>query len=318
MDVKKPPSKKIRTSAVAAIKKEDEPVAGHEHAMEEVDKDLLRDRFIAMFSEAEFQAGVSNSALKQRFGAALYLKLAPIINKLTAESRLSMSKSATGELSYSLVDEDVAEKFTGLDLSARMVYQVIEKAGDMGIWTKDIRLQTSIQQQALNKIFKALESRRLIKPVKSVTAKAKKLYMLAHLTPSKELTGGVWYSDLEFDHEFINELRTFLIACVRHLNGGQGVTLTEIRSKMLAANVSRVQLSLEEVEQLVSTLVYDYRIEEGGENAEGEILYIPAKRVSTMCDFKWWDVLDSDFYFRTVAFEDGVTLPPHEPHYHTA
>jgi DNA-directed RNA polymerase III subunit RPC6 len=35
-----------------------------------------------------------------------------------------------------------------------MVYQVIEKAGNLGIWTKDIRTQTNIQQQALNKIFK--------------------------------------------------------------------------------------------------------------------------------------------------------------------
>jgi DNA-binding MarR family transcriptional regulator len=56
-------------------------------------------------------------------------------------------------------------------------YQSIQRSGVHGAWTKDIRRETNIQNQALNKIFKALEARRLIKPVKSVNAKAKKLYM---------------------------------------------------------------------------------------------------------------------------------------------
>jgi DNA-directed RNA polymerase III subunit RPC6 len=58
------------------------------------------------------------------------------------------------ELYYTLVSDETAAKWAGLDLTARMVYQVIEKAGNLGIWTKDIRTQTNIQQQALNKIFK--------------------------------------------------------------------------------------------------------------------------------------------------------------------
>ena len=56
-------------------------------------------------------------------------------------------------------------------------YQSIQRTGVNGAWTKDIRRETNIQHQALNKIFKALETRRLIKQVKSVNAKAKKLYM---------------------------------------------------------------------------------------------------------------------------------------------
>ena len=290
----------------------------------------LRNRFLKLFTLPEFKSGISNSALKERMGDA-YLQLAPIINDLTKESRLSMSRMGGGgggtvaggsdhtELFYTLVAEDMAAKFSGLDVTARMVYQIIDKAGDRGIWTKDIRMQSNIQQQALNKIFKSLESRRLIKPVKSVNAKAKKLYMVYDLTPSKELTGGVWYSDLEFDYDFIAELRTFLVQCVRRLNGGRGVTLREIRDKMLQANVSRVDLSLNEIAQLLQTLIYDYIVEESGlENEAGEILYVSAKRLSSLCEFKWWDVLAPDFHFRTIVFEDGVTLAPHEPHYHTA
>jgi len=269
--------------------------------------------------------GVSNAELKSRFGSA-YAQLVPIINDLNRKGRLSMSRSvdptssggAADELLYHLVSDELASKLAGLDASVRMVYQVIERSGNRGIWTKDIRTQTNIQQQALTKIFKQLETRKLVKPVKAVTAKAKKLYMLYDLTPSKEITGGPWYTELEFDHEFISELRTFVLHCVRRLNGGKGVSLAEIASKMKEANVSRVPLSLEEVGQLMQTLAFDYAIEQSGTNRNGEALFVAARRVSTMCDFKWWDVLSPDFHFRTIRFEDGVTLGPHEPHYHTA
>lgn len=165
----------------------------------------------------------------------------------------------------------------------------------------------------------ALEGRRLIKPVKSVNAKSKKLYMLYSLTPAKEITGGPWYTELEFDHEFISELRTFLMHCVRRMNGGRGVTLAEIKEKMVQANVSRVQLSLEEVQQLMQTLAYDRLIETSSSfNDEGEALFVAARRVTPMCEFKWWDVLSPDFHFQDIQFEDGVTLGAHEPHHHTA
>ena len=281
--------------------------------------DHVRDRFIALLSDPKNKAGVSNKHIQAEFQDPKERNcLAGVINELSRESRLHMSKSGVdNQLFYTLVTQEVAQKYQGLDVSAKMVLQAIEKAGNSGIWTKDIRMQTNIQQQALNKIFKQLEQRRLIKPVKSVAAKAKKLYMLYELTPSKELTGGVWYSSLEFDHIFVSELRTFAMHCVRRLNGGLGVTLMDIKNKMIQANVSRVELSIDEVRQLVQTLVYDYHIEKV-EDDNGETLYVAARRVATMCDFKWWEALSPDFHFRTIKFEDGVTLAAHELHHHSA
>jgi DNA-directed RNA polymerase III subunit RPC6 len=304
----------------------------------------LKRRFIAIFDEPEFAtSGVSNDVLKIRFGSD-YTRLPPIINQLTGESRLVMSQGTTTSVTtgtsqvvlfYNLVSDEVASKFAGLDASARMVFQVIERAGNMGIWTKDIKKETNIQNQAMNKILKSLETRRLIKQVKSVTAKNKKLYMLFNLTPSTELTGGVWYSDLEFDHEFISELRTFLMHCVRRLNAGQGCTLPEIYEKMEQAKVSRVPLSLDNVRQLMQTLMYDYLVvqKDNSNSPEVEIavsdgqavmnhnttVYVAARRITPMCEFKWWaDTLSPDFQYREIQFEDGVHLAAHEPHYHTA
>ena len=275
----------------------------------------IKERFIQVFEDPSYATGIANSALKLKFGDADYLKLVPVINDLTQSSRLIMSRVGD-ELYYNLVSDEVASKFIGLDVSARMVYQVIEKSGNLGIWTKDIRTQTNIQQQALNKILKALETRRLIKPVKSVSSK--KVYMLFNLTPAKELTGGPWYTELEFDHEFINEMRKFLLTCVRRLNNGQGVTLTEIKEKLVQANVSKVQLSVDDVQQLMQTLAYDHLIEDAGMDSQGDTLYVAARRVTPMCEFKWWDAISPDFHFRKIRFEDGVELEAHEPHHHTA
>lgn len=137
-------------SRLPAIKEDPDQTPLHSN----VDQTQLRQRFIALFSNSDSE--VSNKALKATFGDE-YLQLVPIINELTSQSRLTMSKVGD-ELYYSLVSDETAAKWVGLDMTARMVYQVIEKAGNIGIWTKDIRTQTNIQQQALNKIFKVRKS----------------------------------------------------------------------------------------------------------------------------------------------------------------
>ena len=283
-------------------------------------REVVRNRFVELLSLSRYKMGASNKVIQGEFSKAEEKPLlVQVINELSKASKLQMSKSGVdNELYYTLVADEIAQKYVGLDVSAKLVLQCIEKAANNGIWTKEIRMQTNIQQQALNKIFKQLEQRCLIKPIKSVTAKAKKLYMLYELTPSKEITGGVWYSGLEFDHEFISELRTFVMHCVRRLNSGQGVTISEIKKKMEQAKVSRVELNADEVKQLVQTLVFDNYIEEGTLDDNEDICYICARTVSTPCHFKWWDALSPDFHFRAIKFEDGVTLGPHEPHHHTA
>jgi DNA-directed RNA polymerase III subunit RPC6 len=312
--------KKIRVGATVRVKAEPDNPTSVTTSIGKVSKASVKEQFIALLSEPRYKTGAPNKVIQEKFSNDDEQKyLVEAINELSRESRLHMSKSGVdSELFYTLVADEVAQKYQGLDVSDRLVLQVIEKAGNKGIWTKEIRIQTNIHPQPLNKIFKHLEQRRLIKPVKSVTAKAKKLYMLYELSPSKEITGGVWYSGLEFDHEFISELRTFVIQCVKKLNEGKGVTLAEIKGKMKQIEVSKVELSLEEIQQLVQTLAYDHLIEEGSVTANGENRYVAARRISTMCEFKWWDALSPDFHFREIRFEDGVTLGPHELHHHTA
>ena len=46
----------------------------------------------------------------------------------------------------------------------------------------------------------------LIKSVKSVKASKRKVYMLYDLTPDESVTGGAWYSDQDFESEFVDVL----------------------------------------------------------------------------------------------------------------
>mmetsp|Transcript_4404 Transcript_4404/g.6723 ORF Transcript_4404/g.6723 Transcript_4404/m.6723 type:complete len:323 (+) Transcript_4404:20-988(+) len=282
---------------------------------EQAQANPLKEEFIGLFQE-QYKHGISNSQLKNIFRDR-FSQLVSVINDLTKESRLSMSRVGD-ELFYTFISKDVAAKFAGLDVTARMIYQLIERSGNMGVWSKEMKFQSNIQTQALNKILKNLETRKLIKPVKSVVNDKRKLYMLFDTVPSKEITGGPWYTDREFDHEFIDELRTFIMLCVRRLNGGKGVCTKEIAIKMKEANVSRVELGLPDVQHLLQTLAFDYMIEQNGTNLNGEALFVVARKVSSACDFKWWEMLKSDFHFRDIRFEDDVVLSKHEPHHHTS
>ena len=140
-----------------------------------------------------------------------------------------------------------------------LVFQVIEKAGNRGIWKQDIRFATNLPQQSLDKNIKLLEQRLLIKNVRSVGSKTKKLYMLYELAPAKEITGGPWYTDQEFDHEFVEALRTFILQVVC----AQGIAdLQTISQRVKLSGISTVDLAEEELEMVLCTLIYDGKLEQ--------------------------------------------------------
>jgi len=124
-------------------------------------REVVRDRFVELLSQSRYKMGASNKVIQSEFSKAEEKPLlVQVINELSKASKLQMSKSGMdNELYYTLVADEIAQKYIGLDVSAKLVLQCIEKAGNNGIWTKEIRMQTNIQQQALNKIFKQLEQR---------------------------------------------------------------------------------------------------------------------------------------------------------------
>lgn len=114
---------------------------------------------------------------KSRLGLTDVQIQSRIINRLLAEDKLSIHKKGS-ELLYKL-NKGTKSK----NDEEKIVLSIIENAGNKGIWIKDIRFKSNIPAIYLNKILKQMESKKLIKTVKSVNASKKKLYMLFELEP---------------------------------------------------------------------------------------------------------------------------------------
>ena len=206
----------------------------------------------------EHEDGLSDEDIRRIFGDRYGQDLVQILNNLLSLNRLQLFHKGD-ILIYKLIREETAIKFEGLGPEQMLVYQVCEKASNRGIWTRDIKVATNIPQHTLTKTLKILEQRNLIKSVRSVVSKSKKLYMLFDVIPAKEITGGPWYTDQEFDSEFVDHLRDHIVEVVRHRNTAD---LNEINSDVISSGISSIVLSLDELESVLKTLVYDGRLEE--------------------------------------------------------
>ncbi|KAF1332468.1 DNA-directed RNA polymerase iii subunit, partial [Globisporangium splendens] len=202
----------------------------------------LMHKFLALLRN--YREPVTDAEVREYFqaeGQGEYEKLPSVLNVLMSEGKIKIFQKGN-VLSYGVIGAEEAERIRGLTLEQRLVLQEIERAGNKGIWTRDIKTHTNIPQQIVTKTLRLLETRRLVKSVKSISSKNKKLYMLFDLVPSTEITGGPWYNEQEFDH-------------------GTS-TLNAITDKVHASGISKVALGPEEIRSIIQTLMYDGRVEE--------------------------------------------------------
>ena len=92
-----------------------------------------------------------------------------------------------------MIEYELCRRLKGLAKDEVLIYQLIQQSSDKGIWTKDMKTRSNVPHTRLPKILKMLESRNLIKSVKSLSGGNRKIYMLYELQPSEDLTGGTWW-----------------------------------------------------------------------------------------------------------------------------
>lgn len=64
----------------------------------------------------------------------------------------------------------------GADNEEKVVFNLIEEAGNKGIWIRDIRIHSNLANTQLTKVLKSLESKKIIKAVKCVNVSKNLLY----------------------------------------------------------------------------------------------------------------------------------------------
>ena len=222
------------------------------------------------------------------------------LQRLLSQGKVDLLKQGTTLLYRLSKTSALSPSITkGFEREEHLVYQIIEGAGNKGIWIRDIKIRSNLVQTHISKILKKLESKKLIKSVKSVQASKKKMYMLYDMTPDDSLTGGAFYSDQEFESEFVDMLNQ---QCLKFLQqkafkaranhsdpiaqaSASLCSTQEVHSFITQLGISNVKLTLDNIRMILDTLIYDGRAEvqvtSGHLHAGGDVqrLYRVAKSV---------------------------------------
>jgi DNA-directed RNA polymerase III subunit RPC6 len=93
---------------------------------------------------------------------------------------------------------------------------LIEAADKSGIWVRDLREQSGLTEPIIRRVLKGFEQRKLVKSIKAVGTQ-KKSYILYNIEADESVTGGTFYSNQQFDSQFVQALIDF---CVNALKVG--------------------------------------------------------------------------------------------------
>jgi DNA-binding MarR family transcriptional regulator len=150
------------------------------------------------------------------------------------------------------VNEEKYKQMIGLSPSEIGVFHMIEKAGVNALWVRSITLQTKLPTGEVNKILKKLEARKLIKPIKSITFKNRRMFILYDLEPSRELTGGIWYNDQMLDESFIRDFTQLIHSIVLRK---KTCTSADILRDILRQKLSVITVTTNDIQQILDLLV---------------------------------------------------------------
>lgn len=235
--------------------------------MDEALVESVRSRAIEMMRSRE--SGVTSSELETHFSSSgeELQALAKVLSEMFGVNRIEVLRQVDGgnETTYKLRDDEEAAKVSVLTNEQLVVWQVVTKAGNSGVWLRDIKNATSLQQQTLNKALKVLETRKLVKTVKSVQQKTKKLFMAYDLEPTREVSGGPWYTDQEFDHDFVATMKKLIL---RFIQEKSIASIDEIAQALMNLRVTHVKLEPLDVRLVVQSLVSDLKLEEVDQRGE--------------------------------------------------
>jgi DNA-directed RNA polymerase III subunit RPC6 len=235
--------------------------------------DAVGDRILAIC--AEFPQGVSDKILQATLPDIDPKSRAVAINSLLNLGKIDLFKSAEKGLLYRCKQGDTKGTVIKGDTEEKVVYKIIEEAGNKGTWIRDIRVKSNLGQAQLTKVLKSLKQKKLVKEVKSVNSTRKIVYMLFTLEPDRSVTGGAWYSDQDFESEFVEILNQqcyrFLyqkLEKARESSDGplsvKNISLAsskEVLKYISELGISKVQLRVEDIEAILDTLVFDGKVE---------------------------------------------------------
>nr|POE99444.1 putative dna-directed rna polymerase iii subunit rpc6 [Quercus suber] len=176
-----------------------------------------------------FQEDLENFTMKS---AKTLQDLMSLVTELQRHMLLRTSKLG-GRLCWSTRPRDAARAIKALTNEERIVYEYVEASHEAGIWIKEIKRKSNINGIVVDKAMKTLEKNRLVKGVKNVKQPVQKTYMLFHLVPSEDVTGGSFFDGGMLDQSLVEELSNLIVFHVRM------VSWAETKSRKVKREVDR-------------------------------------------------------------------------------
>ncbi|GAA5918390.1 hypothetical protein JCM6882_002792, partial [Rhodosporidiobolus microsporus] len=226
------------------------------------------------------------------------------VNSLLRKNLLQMLRTNSGQILFRFLAKEEAKAMGTMDSEEKLVLDRIKDAGNLGIWTKTLTTQTGLPRTTITKALKVLEGKKAIKTVKSVKTPTRKIYMLAGIQPSVELTGGPWFTDNELDIELVDQLKKIAAKYLSTKSVPSSTTITDpsgsshkfrpifpvsatpflptvqdVLDYIISLEVAVVELLPEHVEALLDLMVYDGAVEKVfvRRDEDGAIPHAPAE-----------------------------------------
>ncbi|KAK3676698.1 34-kDa subunit of RNA polymerase III (C) [Recurvomyces mirabilis] len=136
------------------------------------------------------------------------------IQELVSHCLLRTSRQG-GALCWSTRPRAAAENIRALATNERTLYEYVEDSHTKGIWLRELKKRSGIEEKKVERAMAKLESARLVKLIKNIRAPAQKTYMLAHLVPSDDVTGGSFFDAGDLDESLIEEVGNLIVFHVR-------------------------------------------------------------------------------------------------------
>lgn len=162
----------------------------------------------------------------------------------------------------------------------RLLYDAIRSKQGMGMSSEDVKSETNVPANLVSKSLKSLQTKNLIKVVVNIQSKGWKHYMASEFEPSKQISGGAWYAGGSLDTEFITLVRE---QCVKHVFRLKLATLEGVSDLIRRSGVFAVDLSNQQIEEIMKALVLDNEITELKSNGSGEFASIPTGKTCYKC-----------------------------------
>ena len=198
--------------------------------------------------------------------------MAVVINYLIKIKRIKAwaKGNSLGDPLFRIIEEEKFEKIKDLKDAEVQIYEIIEDSGAQGIWIREIKLQlgNAIHTNQVQKHLTVLQQKNLIKKITAVSSKSRKHYILSEFTPAATVTGGPWYTDGEFDGDFVFELEEILKNYIESTKGTASsphFSAPDLLHKLVEVDKildNSVSMSLRDIQALLNNMVFDGTIEE--------------------------------------------------------